>query len=179
MKEMESLNIGTSNFNFSATKIDDLGATEYTLSSVLCDISGSLGGFEDKLLMLEKALVEKYKKLPKAENIMLRLLHFNNILEELHGFKTVNSINQDDYKQINTRGTTALIDATYSAIGATLTYAKTLIDQDFDVNGIIFIITDGCENTSTMTMNSIKTLINDSKKQENIESLITVLIGVT
>lgn len=181
MEEMESLNIGASNFNFSATKIDNLGATEYTLVSIIVDKSSSVSNFADLLLKMEKTVIESCKKSPRAENLMVRLLNFSskNNLEEIHGFKLLNSIDTDNYKDIQPRGCTALVDACYSSIGATLTYAKNLIDQDFDVNGIVFIITDGEENDSTMTMNSIQKQIKEAKRQENIESLQTILIGLT
>jgi len=181
MDEMESLNIGASNFSFSATKIDELGATEYTLVSIVVDKSSSVSPFADLLLKMVKTIIESCKKSPRAENLMIRLLYFSskNQLEEVHGFKLLNSINTDDYKDIRPCGCTALVDASFSAIGSTLTYAKNLIDQDFDVNGIIFIPTDGEENNSTMTMSSIQKQIADSRKQENIESLQTILIGLT
>jgi len=181
MDEMESLNIGASNFSFSATKIDELGATEYTLVSIVVDKSSSVSPFADLLLKMVKTIIESCKKSPRAENLMIRLLYFSskNQLEEVHGFKLLNSINTDDYKDIRPCGCTALVDASFSAIGSTLTYAKNLIDQDFDVNGIIFIITDGQENDSTMTMDSVQKQIAESRKQENIESLQTILIGVT
>ena len=181
MDEMESLNIGASNFNFSATKIDALGATEYTLATSVVDFSLSVKGYQKKLLEMEKTILGSCKKSPRAENLMLRLLHFNNKdnLQEIHGFKLLSTIDPNSYKEEKPRGCTALVDACYSAIGSTLTYAKNLIDQDFDVNGIIFIITDGEENDSTMTMDSIKKLIADSRKQENIESLQIILIGLT
>ena len=181
MDEMESLNIGASNFSFSATKIDELGATEYTLVSIVVDKSSSVSPFADLLLKMVKTIIESCKKSPRAENLMIRLLYFSskNQLEEVHGFKLLNSINTDDYKDIRPCGCTALVDASFSAIGSTLTYAKNLIDQDFDVNGIIFIPTDGEENDSTMTMSSIQKQIKESKRQENIESLQTILIGLT
>ena len=37
------------NYGFSAAKIDDLGATEYTLASIVCDSSSSVGGFEKEI----------------------------------------------------------------------------------------------------------------------------------
>jgi hypothetical protein len=74
---------------------------------------------------------------------------------------------------------TPLWDATFDSINATLHYSKTLKDQHFSVNGAIYIITDGAENASRVaTPSSIKKRLEDSKKQEVIESLITILVGI-
>ncbi|MDX1333382.1 MAG: alpha/beta fold hydrolase, partial [Robiginitalea sp.] len=48
-------------------------------------------------------------------------------------------------------GMTALYDATYASVGATLAYAKRLTDQDFDVNAAVYIVTDGMDNRSATT----------------------------
>lgn len=75
-------------------------------------------------------------------------------------------------------GATPLFDATYDAIGATLTFAKNLIDQDFHVNGCVYIITDGDDNRSKVTPQMIAKQCKDALKKEVIESLITVLVGI-
>lgn len=179
MKEMESTIIkGASNFSFSATKIDDLESTEYTLVTIVVDTSSSVYEFKDTLLKMVKAIVEACKKSPRAEYLMLRVLTFASSLDELHGFKMLNMINADDYKPFNPNGMTALYDATYSAIGAEITYAQNLIKQGYNVNGCLYIITDGEENNSSVTIDEIKRKIGTSMKQEVIESLLTVLIGL-
>jgi len=73
---------------------------------------------------------------------------------------------------------TALFDATYSSVAATLKYGKTLIDQDFSVNGICFIITDGEDNNSNVTPLQVKNQMGIAIQGEDIESLLTILIGV-
>ena len=91
----------------------------------------------------------------------------------------LSTIDVNDYKPLSPGAMTALFDATYDAIGATLTYSKNLIDQDFSVNGAVYIITDGVNNDSNYADEAkIKQQLKDSKKSEIIESLITVLIGI-
>lgn len=169
---------GGGNFNFSAVKIQDLGATEYTLVTIALDKSGSMGGFEQGMLRALKSVVAACKKSPRAENLMLRVIEFSDNLEEVHGFKLLNTINPDDYAEAQTGNMTALYDATFSGVGATLTFAKQLIDQDFNVNGIVFIITDGADNRSTATTKMIADRMIKARSGEEIESLITVLIGI-
>ena len=111
-------------------------------------------------------------------NLLLRLLTFNTDLQEVHGFKPLGDILPGDYKDFKPYGMTALFDAAYSGVSATLEYAKRLINQDFDVNGCVYIITDGMDNASTVTPKMIAEKITQAAQDEEIESLITVLVGL-
>jgi hypothetical protein len=178
--EDQVINIpGPGNFQFSAIRIEELGATEYTLVTIVADISGSVIGFADDLLSCIKSIVGACQKSPRAENLLIRLLTFNSEIYEIHGFKNLGDIVVDDYEELNPDYMTALFDATYDAVGATLEYAKQLIGQDFDCNGAVYIITDGCDNKSIMTPTAIKEKIEDAIKAETeIESLVTILVGL-
>lgn len=169
---------GPGNFQFSAVRIEDLGATEYTLVTIICDISGSVEVFKNELLKFVKTVMEACKKSPRAENLLVRYLTFNDKINEIHGFKELSSINTNDYKELEPDGMTALFDASYDGIGATLEFAKQLIDQDFYCNGAVYIITDGMNNRGRMTPSAIKKKVDDALKAEKIESLITILIGL-
>jgi len=169
---------GPGNFQFSAVRIEDLGATEYTLVTVVCDISGSVESFKSDLLKLVKTVFEACKKSPRAENLLVRYLTFNDKINEIHGFKELANINPADYKELEPDGFTALFDASYDGIGATLEFAKQLIDQDFNCNGAVYIITDGMNNRGRMTPSAIKKKIDEALANEKIESLITILIGL-
>jgi len=169
---------GPGNFQFSAVRIEDLGATEYTLVTIICDISGSVRSFSTELLNAIKTVVEACQKSPRADNLLIRLLHFNDDIFEIHGFKNLVDINVNDYEPLHPQATTALFDASFDGIGATIEYAKRLVDQDFDCNGAVYIITDGMDNASTMVPSAIKDIVDKAMTQEEIESLITILIGI-
>jgi len=167
------------NYQFSAVKIDALGATEYSLCSIVIDNTGSVSGFKNEMEACIKTAMEACQKSPRAENLLLRLVKFNTKIEEVHGFKLLGSINVKDYDGIlNPDGMTALFDATHTSIEATRDYGKTLSQQDFLANAIIFIITDGCDNASTNTATSIKKVIASVMKEECLESITIVLVGV-
>ena len=169
---------GPGNFNFSAVRIEDLGATEYTLVTVVCDISGSVMHFADDLLVCIKTIVEACKKSPRAENLLVRLLLFNDELFEIHGFKDLSTIEPNDYEELKPDSFTALYDASYDGIGATVEYAKRLIQQDFECNGAVYILTDGMNNRGSMTPLTIKDKISSALQGEEIESLVTILVGL-
>jgi uncharacterized protein YegL len=167
---------GQGNFQFSAVRIEDLGATEYTLVTIVVDISGSVIRFADELLKCIQSIVGACQKSPRAENLLIRILVFNHEISEIHGFKNLSDIDPNSYTALRPDGWTALYDATYDGVGATLEYSKRLVDQDFDCNGAVYIITDGMDNRSSMTPSSIKEKIDSALQNEEIESLITVLV---
>lgn len=168
-----------SNFQFSAVKLEELGASEYTLVSIILDVSSSVSSYRDDLEKSLSTVVDSCKKSPRAENLMIRLTSFNSNLNELHGFRLLDDIKVDDYNNIvKTGGMTALFDATFEGIEATKQYGKQLCDQDYQANAILFIITDGVDNSSTYAPVQIATLVDDVMKEEALEDITTILVGV-
>ena len=79
--DMNTISVpGGGGFQFSAIRPENLGASEYTLVSIVCDISGSVDSYKDELLKCIKTIVEACKKSPRAENLLIRLLLFNSSL---------------------------------------------------------------------------------------------------
>ncbi len=156
---------GNGHFQFSAIRPDALGATEYTLVTIVVDITASVASFSDALLDSVKSVIKACQRSPRVDNLLVRLVLFNSNRQELHGFVPLG-------------GMTALYDAVYDAVAATNTYAQTLFAQDFEVNAAIYIITDGMDNCSTIKPADIAAQVQRAIKQECLETLITVLVGV-
>ena len=177
---MESHNIGGSNYGFSAKRIDDLGASEYTLVSIAVDVSGSVHGFGPVIEEALKQVVQSCQHSPRADNLMLRTVLFNHALIEQHGFKPLRECNVDDYTGIiRPGGGTALYDAAQNGVEAATQYGRDLAKQHYEANGILFVLTDGHENgNSTMTVNSVKAALESSVTDEDLESMRAVLVGV-
>jgi uncharacterized protein YegL len=169
----------TGHFGFSATKIDDLAASEYTLVSIIVDESGSVAAFRQPLIEALKSIVNACKYSPRADNLMVRLVSFDSKLTEVHGFKLLSTINLADYDGLLTSGgTTALFDASENGVRATSAYGKDLVKNDYGVNGIVFVLTDGGDNASTFTANQVHDALAAAVQEETLESLVSVLIGV-
>ncbi len=181
-KDMEQGTInGLAAFKFSGVRTDKLEATEYTLVAIAVDVSGSVIGFADNLRQALIAAVEACQKSPRSDNLLLRVLQFSTKvgINELHGFKPLAEVNpQIDYPEFEPGGLTPLYDAVYSGIGAINAYAQKLAEDDFLANGIVFIITDGMDNYSTATPAMIKQEMEKARRSEDLESLISVLIGI-
>lgn len=177
--DMQTLPIpGQGGFYFSAVRPEKLGATEYTLVTVVIDVTGSVESFASGLLETLKTIIGACKKNPRAENLMIRVITFNDEIFELHGFKPLSEIDPDSYGEFHPTGMTALYDAAYSGIGAVIEYGKVLVEQDFNANGAVYIITDGDDNRSHTPPEKIATLVRDVKQSESLESLTTILIGL-
>lgn len=182
--DMTSFKIGRGGFAFTGARFDKLAntATDFTLVTIAVDVSTSVGPFKDDLISMLKTTIEACKKNPRSESVLARVILFSNRFDkgvsEVHGFLPLADINLDDYNSIKTGGWTPLIDACYSAIGATNEYAAELRKRDFGSNAIFFDITDGGENASVATMAMLKSECEKALQSESLESIISILIGV-
>ena len=171
----------TSTYGYSAARMDDLedAASEYTLVVIANDVSSSVADYKDEMEQALKAIMQACKQSPRAGNLLVRLVQFASRLEETHGFKLLEQCHPDDYDGcLQVGGMTALCDATENAINSVGDFGKQLSEQDFDVNAIVFLITDGCENHSTSNAQDNKGALAKVVQEEKVESLLTILIGV-
>jgi len=177
--DLETMNIKGTSFQYSGARVQTLGATKYTLVTIITDLSGSVSAFKDDLEKCLKEIVTACRRSPNADNLLLRLITFHSSISEVHGYKLLTDCNPDDYLgTLQVGGVTALFDATANGIVATADYAKTLLDKHFDINAIIFVLTDGDDNASTYTVSQVKKEFEKAVKLEYLESLVSVLIGV-
>jgi len=177
--DLEHHDLTVSNFGFSAMGVGDLEASEYTLVTLACDASPSVEGFKPQMESCLKEILKACRLSPRADNLMQRLLIFHHNLEEVHGFTPLKDLNPVDVDGCLVPGRlTALSDATVNALEALATYGKTLVDHDFDTNGILIVVTDGLDNNSTNTPKQAKEAIEKIRREECLESLISILVGV-
>lgn len=175
---VDKFDIPGGSFSFSAIKPEHLKETRYTLVTIACDVSGSVARYKDLLEQALKDVVKACRHSPQKENLLIRVMLFNGLVTELHGFRPLADIDEDKEYSLGVGGGTALFDASYEAIIATTRYAEILSSQEFTANGIVFIITDGDDGSSTTTAKSVATVVSAALKNEEIDSLTTVLVGV-
>ncbi len=166
-------------YQFSGVDVDSLTSSEYTLVNIAVDMSGSVSGFNSELIKSIQTIIKTCKKSSRAENLMVRLITFNSNIYEEHGFKTLALINDNDYQQIKSpTGMTCLYDACINSIEALETYGRTLTEQEFLVNGVLYIITDGENTSGKHNMSEVAKRFKEYKLTESLESLQTFLIGI-
>ena len=177
--EFDAHKIPSSNYGYSAAKIDSLTATEYTLVTVVVDESGSTSGFRAGMESCVQEIVKACRRSARADNLMLRLVMFGTNMREVHGFKLLEHCNPGDYKNVcRSGGSTALFDSAESAILATSAYAQQLTDNDFTVNALVVVITDGDDTEQKSTKAQVWKALESCVNSESMESLVSILVGV-
>lgn len=177
--QLDQINLPNSHYGYSATRLEDLGATEYTIATIVADVSGSTAAFTLDMEAAITRIVQACKFSPRADNLLLRLVAFDDSLSELHGFKLLENCHLADYGgSLRSGGSTALYDATENAVASTTNYAQKLSSADFSANAILFVITDGADNASRVTAKRVKAALTDAVKSEALESVVSILIGV-
>lgn len=176
---LETLN-ATSGYKFSGTKIEKLGASKYTLVSIVCDVSGSVYEFAKQLEMTLGTIVNSCMKSAFKDNLMVRLTTFADGVDEVHGFKLLSTIKPDDYNNtLNCGGSTALFNAANESITVVTAYGEALTSKDYLANGIVFILTDGDDRVGGCRPSDVAKSVASARRTEALESIRTILIGVT
>jgi uncharacterized protein YegL len=176
---MEEHALPNTSFGYSATRIDELGATEYTTVDLIVDTSGSVDAYAREMEKAIQEIVNACKLSPRADNLMIRFVTFNDQMEEIHGYKLLENCNLSDYDGVlNCGGMTALYDASENAVLSAVDYAKSLTENDFAVNSIVFFVTDGCDNRSAVSEAAVKKALESAVQSEATESMVSILIGV-
>jgi len=176
---LDQTTLPNSHYGYSATRLEELGATEYTVVTIACDVSGSTAAFAFDMESAITRIVQACKSSPRADNLLLRLVAFDDTLREIHGFKLLENCNLADYGGIlRPGGSTALYDAAENAVSSTINYGQKLLAGDFSANAILFVITDGIDNASRSSARTVKEALTKAVTSEALESMISVLIGV-
>lgn len=169
-----------SGFSFSAASLKDLDDVEYTVVTIVVDVSGSVSGFERNLEACIKEAIKGCKNSHGVNKIFLRIVAFNDSIQEIHGFKLLRQIDEADYDgTLHPRGSTALNDATLNALEASEKIVQDMGANDCYCNAVVYIMTDGCENFSTTKdASKIKDTIQRLRRDENLSGVLTVLVRV-
>lgn len=177
--DMDTHAIKGTHYGFSAIRIDDLGATEYTLVAIAADCSASVTGFAREIERCIGEVVRSCAHSPRADNLLVRTTIFDNQVDELHGFSPLPALSPKRYdKAVRSGGSTALFDAGQNAVASITQYAATLGNADFDCNGIVFVITDGMDNASHARADDLRAALAAATQTDALESMVSVLIGV-
>lgn len=178
--DVEKLRAGT-DYEFTVTKFDKLLALEYTLVTLLIDTSTSVSSFKTELESCLKEVLGACKSHPRKNNLLLRVVDFNSKVNEIHGFRLIKEINDDDYTNVlNVGGMTSLYEGMDNSVEATGAYGADLAGKNYICNGALYVVTDGENNWGSITDPSvIKRKLDRIRKEEKLAQFVTVLVGVT
>lgn len=168
-----------SGFQFSAISADDMGASDYTLVAIAADKSSSVTAFAREIEGCLVTSLQGCMDSPRVDNLLVRLLTFNQKLDEVHGYKHLADCPIANYNGIiKPSGCTSLFDACISSIDSLATLGQQMIKDKYNANGLSVIITDGMDVGSTQTLNAVKEAIERSRRSECLESILNILIGI-
>ena len=152
-----------------------LDSSEYTLVSIIVDVSSSVQSFKKELRYALNSIIDACRASARSENILIGVIAFNGMVHELHDFKSLHDVTDYD---LEPEGNTALFDATCFGLKKIKTFAEGLAGNSLDVNGIAFIITDGEDNNSSNSEYNVKEIVKEIKSNDDIGSVLTVLVGI-
>jgi hypothetical protein len=177
---LENVTLQGGSYGYSRTKLDDLGSAEYTIVNIAVDVSGSTSYFRDDMENAIQEIVSACSHSPRADSLLIRITMFSDDVQEFHGFKLLSQCNLTDYPGCLGRGggSTALFDASCDAVDSIQNYAETLYNNDFRANSILIVMTDGDDNASKYSVSDIKTKLENVVREEKLESVVSILVGL-
>lgn len=93
--QMISHSLSGEHYGFSAIDLNELGATRYTLVTIVVDESPSVSSFKKEMEECIKNTIESCKG-TYADYLLVRVVAFNSNLREIHGFKMLQDCSPSD-----------------------------------------------------------------------------------
>lgn len=178
-EKLPSYQLPGSGFAYSGVSVNNILATEVTMAIGLLDESGSTTSFSKAMEECVKMIVRSLRLSPRADNLVYRHAHFGSVFREVHGYNLLQDLNESDYTGCyKSGGATALYDSLNNVFRACKDYGDQLAGARRMANAIVYVITDGEDNQSTLTVNDARKALAEVIASESLESIITILIGV-
>lgn len=177
---LQSFMLPGSNYGYTGAAIDELTSFENTLAVTLFDESGSTRAFARQMELCVKEIVKFLRMCPRADNLIYAHYHFDTeIAREIHGFKPLARCHEDDYDGCWAGGgRTMLYDSCDRVLRFMMDYAQQQAAQRYTVNAILTLMTDGLDYGSILTVNDVKKALADVVACEDMESILTICIGI-
>ncbi|MFN8258325.1 MAG: vWA domain-containing protein [Bacteroidales bacterium] len=166
-------NLDFANFNPEDIEVDE------TINAVfVVDTSGSVSGYVKELNHAFNDFTKTMQKSHVVDKLFVSVIEFSDTVSVTSGFRPISSIPVMDFSK-NMGGSTALYDATYNGLKNALAYRQNLENSGVETKTLLFIITDGEDNSSKIPAIKVKSLIDKVKHEEkNVFSFTTVLFGL-
>lgn len=147
--------------------LDDIQSNDVTLAMNIIDMSGSMSPHANDLM---RAYNDDYlaamRHSPAADDILVSTILFDDIIELLHGYVTLEDAPTLTAKNYSPRGTTALYDAVAGGISNMVLYAQQLRQSGISVRCVVIVYTDGADNASQQRARDVKRTVEELLKQE-------------
>lgn len=165
------------NLNFNNFNPDEVQVDETINAVFIVDISPSVITYEKDLNHAFNEFTQTMQKSHVAEQLMVSIVEFHESVQVKSGFQPIKHI--PTMKFIPSGRGTALYDATAQGLKMAMDYRENLEASGVLTKTLLFIITDGMDNSSNTSAKTVKEKVNEVIAQEqNAFSFTTILFGV-
>lgn len=173
---------GTGGFNIGNFDPSGIQEDEVILMAIVMDVSPSIQSFEKDLNENFKGLIEELQQSHVSSKIMVKVIDFNEKVTERTGYVPIVQLDSKSFVFKASGGGTALYAAAKKAIDATVDYRTHLEATGINVKTLVFVITDGEDNSShqlgVSSADVAKVLDDINKEERNVFSFETILFGI-
>jgi uncharacterized protein YegL len=173
--DFDSLDFKLDFANFNPDEVE----TDETINAVfVVDTSPSVVTYINELNNAFNEFTENMQKSHIADKLFVSIIEFNKDVNVISGFQPVANIPKMDFSK-RIAGYTSLYDGVHKALENALNYRENLENSGVETKTLLFVITDGEDNNSKKSPNSIKKIIDKLKKDEKSAfSFTSILFGV-
>jgi uncharacterized protein YegL len=166
-------NLDFANFNPEEIDVDE------TINAVfVIDTSYSVSGFVQDLNNAFNDFTQSMQQSHVADKLFVSIIEFSEKVTVTSGFRPISSIPTMDFSKC-LGGWTSLYDATLTGLKNALDYRDNLENSGVETKTLLFIITDGEDNSSKNPASKVKAIIDKLKKDEHTAfSFTSVLFGL-
>lgn len=174
MNITNDFNFGLSFNNFSPEKIQ----VDDTINAVfVIDVSPSVDRYRNELNSAFNEFLNEMQNSHVKTRLFASIIEFNESITVKTGFQPILDIKAQDF--IPRGRSTSLYDAVGAGIENAVNYKNTLLNTGVQCKTLVFIITDGEDNSSKNNPHLVKSKIEDIIKDEaNAFSFEIILFGV-
>jgi uncharacterized protein YegL len=171
-----NLNVGKG-LKFNNFDPDTLDSDETINVVFVVDVSPSIIDFESELNAAFNEFVQEMQKSHVSNRLLVSTLEFSEKVYVNNGFQPIVNIPVMNFHGKDSG--TALYDASLLGIENAVSYRETLLNSGINAKTLVFIFTDGQDNSSKTNPDKIKTLLTDlAKDEKNAFSFTTILFGI-
>lgn len=165
-------NLSFNNFDPNAIQVDE------TINAVfVVDVSPSISTYVNDLNFAFNDFTQTMQKSHVAEQLMVSLVEFNEVVTVKSGFQPIKQIPTMNF--MPSGGGTALYQATFQGLQMAIDYRNNLEASGVMAKTLVFVITDGLDNSSQVSAKQVKDKLQTILSQEqNAFSFTTILFGV-
>jgi len=174
-----NINFGDVNFAVDFNNFDIQNVqTEETINAVfVVDVSPSIDKYVNELNVAFNDFIQEMQQSHVSERLLVSRIEFCEDVKVVNGFQPISNVSLMKFKPKGNG--TALYDAVLLGMKNAVEYRENLEKSGVKTKTILFILTDGMDNSSAYGADSeVKRAIDEFKDEKNIFSFTSILFGI-